>query len=125
MNSVEELCDNIALINKAKCILNGSIKEIRQQYKANTYEVDFTGDIMTFTKALFVDFELLEKLQDSAHCKAKVKLLRNKTPNDLLEAIIPFVQIQNFREILPGMNDIFISKVKETELIASHAELTE
>ncbi len=124
MGSVEELCDNIALINNAKTILSGSVKEIRQQYKANTYEVEFTGNIMTFTKALFVNFELLEKHEDGEHCKAKVKLLRNKTPNDLLETVLPYVQIQNFRELLPSMNDIFISKVQNAEVHAA-AGLTE
>ncbi|MBI3502528.1 MAG: ABC transporter ATP-binding protein [Bacteroidetes bacterium] len=124
MNSVEELCGHIALINNAKTILHGSVKEIRQQYKSDTYEVDFTGDLITFTKSLYVNFELLEKNQEGTHCKVKVKLLRNKTPNDLLETILPFVQIQGLREILPSMNDIFISKVKETE-IHSTVNLTE
>jgi len=123
MNSVEELCDHIALINKAKTILHGSVKEIRQQYKANTYEVEFTGDLMTFTKALFKDFELVEKKVDTSslpgvsHCTAKVKLLFDKSPNDLLNTVLPYVQIQSFREILPSMNDIFISKVKENEIV--------
>ena len=124
MNSVEELCDHIALINKAKEILHGSVREIREQYKANTYEVEFTGNIMTFTKALFKDFELLEKNEDGQHCKAKVKLLYDKSPNDLLNTVLPFVQIQSFRELLPSMNDIFISKVKETE-VHSEVNLTE
>jgi|ERR1051326_1208634 ABC-2 type transport system ATP-binding protein len=125
MSSVEELCDHIALINKAHCILHGSVREIRQQYKSDTYEIDFTGDLMTFTKALYINFELLEKNQDNEHCKVKVKLLRNNTPNNLLETVLPFVQIHNFREILPSMNDIFISKVKETAAYFSTAGLTE
>ncbi|MBI4945352.1 MAG: ABC transporter ATP-binding protein [Bacteroidetes bacterium] len=116
MSSVEELCDNIALINKAKTILQGSVRDIRQQYKANTYEVEFAGSIMTFTKALFKDFELLKKQEDGTHCKATVKLLYDKSPNDLLNTVLPYVQIQNFREILPSMNDIFISKVQQTEV---------
>ena len=125
MNSVEELCDHIALINKAHCILHGSVKDIRQQHRTNTYEMEFIGDLMTFTKALFVNFELIEKSEDGQHCKVKVKLLRNKTPNDLLEAVLPFVQVQNFREILPGMNDIFISTIKETESSTASVGLTE
>ena len=125
MNSVEELCDHIALINKSKEILHGSVNEIRQQYKVNTYEVEFAGNIMTFTKALFVDYELLEKHEDGQNCRAKIKLLRNKTPNDLLETVLPYVQIQSFRELLPSMNDIFISKVNETEIAASPVGMTE
>ena len=124
MNSVEELCDNIALINHAKTILQGSVKEIRRQNKANIYEVEFTGNIMVFTKALFKDFELLEKQEDGVHCKAKVRLLYDKSPNDLLNTVLPYVQILSFREILPSMNDIFISKVKETEVHAT-STLTE
>jgi len=119
MSSVEELCDNIALINKAKVILHGSVRDIRQQHKANTYEIEFTGDLMTFTKALFKDFALLEKIQDGANCKATVKLLYDKTPNDLLSTVLPYVQVQSFREILPSMNDIFISKVQQTEIHAT------
>ena len=124
MNSVEELCDHIALINNARTILHGSMKEIRSQYKSNTYEIEFNGSIMTFTKALFKDFELLEKQEDGLHCKAKVRLLYDHSPNDLLNAVLPYVQILGLREILPGMNDIFISKVRETEaqISSTHTE---
>lgn len=134
MNSVEELCDMIALINKARCILHGSVREIRQQYKTNIYEVEFFGNLMTFTKALFKDFELIEKYEETAtssfgtavsYYKAKVKLLYDKSPNDLLESVLPYVKVHGFREILPSMNDIFISKVKETELVSSAIGLTE
>lgn len=134
MNSVEELCDNIALINKARCILHGSVKEIRQQYRSNTYEVEFFGNLITFTKALFKDFELLEKHEETtdspfgagvSHCKVKVKLLYDKSPNDLLETVLPYVKIHGFREILPHMNDIFISKVQESGQFAAVAGLTE
>lgn len=44
MGSVEELCDNIALINQSKKILEGSVKEIRETYKSNTYVIEFTGN---------------------------------------------------------------------------------
>lgn len=114
MSSVEEMCDHIALIHKAKTILHGPVREIRQQYKNNLYEVEFFGNLMTFTKALWKDFELMEKKEEGLHCFVKVKLLYNKSPNDLLNTVLPFVQIHSFREILPGMNDIFISAVKET-----------
>jgi ABC-2 type transport system ATP-binding protein len=74
---------------------------------------------MTFTKALFKDFELLEKHEEGDHCKATVKLLYDKSPNDLLTTVLPYVQVQSFREILPSMNDIFISKVQQTEVHAT------
>jgi ABC-2 type transport system ATP-binding protein len=113
MSSVEELCDNITLINKAKTILQGAVREIRQQYKANTYEVDFKGNLLAFTTGLWAGFEILEHKTDGEYCKAIVKLLGKNTPNNLLDAVLPVVQVNGFREILPSMNDIFISKVQE------------
>lgn len=124
MSSVEELCDNIALVNKAKTILQGSVREIRQQYKANSYEVDFKGNMMAFTTGLWAGYEILEHKTEGEHCKAKVKLLGNSTPNALLNAILPVVEVNGFREILPSMNDIFISKVQEKEIVME-ANLTE
>ncbi|MBK7817255.1 MAG: ATP-binding cassette domain-containing protein [Sphingobacteriaceae bacterium] len=61
MGSVEELCDNIALINKAEKILDGSVKEIRKTFRTNTYRVSFKGNIIGFTNALWTGAEILEK----------------------------------------------------------------
>lgn len=124
MNSVEELCDNIALINCAKTILEGSVREIRQQYKANTYEVDFKGSMLSFTTGLWAGYEVLEHKTEGDHCKAKVKLLGKSTPNNLLSAVLPVVEVNGFREILPSMNDIFISKVQQKEIL-QETNLTE
>ena len=116
MSSVEELCDTIALVNKAKTILQGSVRNIRQQYKANTYEVDYTGSMASFTNALGSRFEILEHKTNEQNCLAKVKLYDKNTPNDLLHAILSSVEVNGFREILPSMNDIFISKVGEKQM---------
>ncbi|MFI5164160.1 MAG: ABC transporter ATP-binding protein [Bacteroidia bacterium] len=116
MSSVEELCDNIALINKAKTILHGSMHEIRQQYKSNTYEVDFAGNVVSLAAGLWAGFQLIEHKTEGPNCKAIVKLLGKNTPNNLLQAILPAVEVHGFREILPSMNDIFISKVQEKEI---------
>jgi len=111
MESVEELCDNIALIHKSKKILDGSVKEIRKQFKSNIYELEFTGNMMGFTNALWSGAELIEHTTEDRYNKAKVRLLGKTTANDLLQAIIPIAQIQSFKEIIPSMNDIFIAKV--------------
>jgi ABC-2 type transport system ATP-binding protein len=124
MNSVEELCDNITLVNKAKTILQGSVREIRQQYKANTYEIDFKGNMLAFTTGLWAGFEIIEHKTEGEHCKVIVKLLKQNTPNNLLNAILPIVEVNGFREILPSMNDIFISKVQEKE-VRMETNLTE
>lgn len=115
MESVEELCTHIALINHAKKILEGSVKDIRKQYKSNTFEIQYSGNKIGFTNALWTGFELLDLKDESDHSVAKVKMLNNHTPNDLLNALLPNVQLMGFREIIPSMNDIFIQEVGESE----------
>ena len=111
MASVEELCDEIALIHRSKKILDGSVKDIREKYKSNIYEMEFNGNMIGFTNALWTGFELIEKSQEGEHCKVRVKLLANKTANQLIEAVLPVVKIISFKEIVPSMNDIFITQV--------------
>jgi ABC-2 type transport system ATP-binding protein len=116
MESVEELCTHIALLNRSKKILEGSVKDIRKQYKSNIYEIHFTGgNKVGFTHALWTGFELLDLKEDSDHHVAKVKMIGNHSPNDLLSVLIPNVQILAFREIIPTMNDIFIQEVGENK----------
>lgn len=124
MNSVEELCDNIALINKAKTILHGSVRDIRQQFRTNTYEIEFTGNILSFTTGLWAGFKILDHSADGKNCKATVELMGKSTPNQMLGAILPVVEVTGFREVLPSMNDIFISSV-QAKAGAVTAELTE
>lgn len=110
MASVEELCDHIALIDKSKKILEGSVKDIRNTYKSNTYRIEFKG-----TRALEEiqddNFEIFKIQNEGEHGSAMVKILNGKTGNDLLERLLPKVSILSFNEILPTMNDIFINTV--------------
>jgi ABC-2 type transport system ATP-binding protein len=111
MESVEELCTHIALINNAKKILEGSIKDIRKKYKSNTYEISYAGNKIGFTNALWAGYELLDLKEEGEHNVAKVKMLQNQSPNDLLSSLIPHVTVLGFHEITPKMHDIFISSV--------------
>lgn len=117
MASVEELCDDIALINRSKKILEGSVKEIRKEYRTNTYKVEFTGNIIAFTNAIWTGCELLEKHTEGNINIATVKLLYDTTPNQLLQAIMPHVMVNGLQEIIPSMNDIFISRVSNEKLV--------
>ncbi len=126
MGSVEELCDHIALINKSQKILDGSVRDIRKTYKSNTYRVSFKGNMMGFTNALWTGAELLDKGQEDDLTWAVVKLLGNTTPNKLLEAILPVCELHGFHEVIPSMNDIFISKVNsENNITGSKSNFTE
>ena len=113
METVEELCDSIALINKSKKILDGKVLDIQNQFRNNTFEMVFRGNMLSFTTALWTGFELIDKQADGEICKVQLKLLGNNTINNLLNAVMPVCEIVSFKEVLPSMNDIFIQNVKE------------
>jgi ABC-2 type transport system ATP-binding protein len=125
MGSVEELCDHIALINKAKKILDGPVKEIRRNYRSNVYELEFSGNMLGFTNAMWTGAELVEHYTEGEHNKARVRLLGDTKANDLLQAILPVAQIHLFREIVPSMNDIFIATVNEEHPLGTKSNYTE
>jgi ABC-2 type transport system ATP-binding protein len=112
MSSVEEICDSIALINKAKLLVNGSLKDVKNDYRSNTYAVQFKGMMFGFANALFADFSLEHSEQlDENTALAHIKLLKGNSLNDLLKTVMPVVEIESVHEIMPTMNDIFIQAV--------------
>jgi ABC-2 type transport system ATP-binding protein len=118
MSSVEEMCDDIALINKSEVLLSGSVKEIKKQYAKNIFEVEFNGNMIAFANALWAGYELVEKeMIENNHHKCTVKLLANNTVNSLLTALMPHIEIKGLREVVPTMNDIFIETVQGTSTI--------
>jgi ABC-2 type transport system ATP-binding protein len=125
MGSVEELCDNIALINKAEKLLDGSVKDIRKTYKSNTFKITFRGNLMGFTNALWAGAELIEKKSEDDVHTVTVKMLRQNKPNDLLQAVLANAEILSFNEIVPSMNDIFISVVENKTTLNTQSTFTE
>ena len=120
MESVEELCDSIALINKARKVLDGPVSAIKNQFKTNTYEVEGKGrPILSHP-----DFEVVEqKARENDHFYARVRLHAGTTPNELLRFLIGQVEVHAFRERIPSINEIFIQRVGETmpETVTNHA----
>jgi ABC-2 type transport system ATP-binding protein len=115
MASVEELCDHIALIDNSKKILEGSVKAIKEEYKSNTFELKYDGDSIDLAKKLSAGFELIYQVENDEYQTAKIRILNGKNQNDLLSELLKFVSIHSFNEVLPTMNDIFISAVKNNE----------
>ena len=113
MGSVEELCDHISLIDKGKTLIEGEIREIRDRYRTDTYEVAFHGEEDTLKQSLNDHYELLETVSDEGLKKARIKLLHHTTDNELLSLLIPSVHVISFNEVYPSMNDIFIRVVKD------------
>ncbi|MCC9166145.1 ABC transporter ATP-binding protein [Pontibacter harenae] len=110
MESVEELCDNIALINRSRKVLDGPVKEIRNAYKTDTFQIIGNGQLLVLSP----DFEVLEQHDNHGVFRANIRLLNGAKPNDLLRYLLDRVEIHSFVELVPSINDIFIRKVKET-----------
>lgn len=127
MGSVEELCDHIALINRSKNILDGSVKEIRQTHRSNTYKIGFKGNMLGFTNALWTGAELLDKGKEDEEVNwALIKIAPQVKSSQLLQSILPVCEIVSFNEVIPSMNDIFISKVNsENGVIGTQSNFTE
>jgi ABC-2 type transport system ATP-binding protein len=116
MNSVEEICDSIALINNSKLILSGTLKEVKEKYKSNIYAIKFKGILMAFANELWTNFNLVDKEQIDEHTAIAYVELKNKnTLNDLLKTVIPVVDIISVNEVIPTMNDIFIKAVNQAK----------
>ena len=116
MESVEELCDHITLINNSKTILHGAVDTIKQNFKENIVELSFSGDEYLLISKLTEPFRLKEIKNMNNHRKAYIELGRTGTINDLLNILIKHIEINGLTEILPSMNEIFIKVVKESNL---------
>jgi ABC-2 type transport system ATP-binding protein len=111
MGSVEELCDHITLINRAKVILNGSVRDVKNQFRKKIFEVVFSGYPMDLSIGMGHNFELIKVDHEDDYKVAQIRLLNNKSLNDLLVSIIPGVEIVAVKELIPGMDEIFIEAV--------------
>lgn len=119
MNSVEEICDDIVLINDAHIMLEGEVSKLRQQFKPNQYELIFKGNIIGFTNAMWTDYHVVETHKlDNGLTKAVIELLNGRTLNDLLKIGLEFIEIHEVQEIVPSMNDIFINVVEQKAEVA-------
>ena len=112
MSSVEEICDDIALINHAQVVLSGNVKEIRQSYRKNLFHIEarYSEDNPITLPA---DFEVKNANDEKGLYVADVSLPPSASSNDLLSALMPQGQVTALQEILPSMNDIFIEAVSQ------------
>lgn len=118
MASVEEICDHITLINKSRNVLTGPMDEIRRSWGTGSYRVDFAGDPVALAKALNGLCSTEETTPETAGETARLKSLiltpldREIRVRELVSRINETVEIHNFREMIPSMNDIFIKAVE-------------
>lgn len=111
MESVEEMCDNIALINRSRKVLDGPITAVKDTFRTQTYSVEGKGRLMV----MHPDFEVVEHHErENDHFHDIIRLHAGTTPNDLLRYLIGNVEVHAFRELIPSINEIFIRRVRET-----------
>jgi len=114
MESVEELCEYIALIHKSNKVLDGKLQDIKKQFKTNTFEVGLSSDNKPLLQA-----ELKEKFQVSPagfksledDLKLNIKLSGKDTSSDLIRYLNSMASITHYKEVIPSASDIFIQTV--------------
>ena len=109
MASVEEICDRITLINQSKNILSGDIHQIKQSFKTHTYQIRYQAPRNLLLPAS--KFEVVNDMKKGECQEAQIKILTNDTANVLLQQVMQQAEIIGFNELLPSLNDIFISEV--------------
>jgi ABC-2 type transport system ATP-binding protein len=109
MESVEELCDNITLIDKAKTILEGSVSEIRSKWAANEYDLIFDGNVKINGNG---HYTILKEQNENNKSIFRLKTTSDIKTNDILQTVMREGNIISFNPAMPSMNEIFIRVVE-------------
>jgi ABC-2 type transport system ATP-binding protein len=112
MASVEEICDDIALINKSRVILGGSVTDVRNRFSNNEYTLRFKGNLISFTNALGARFTLVQNETTEGITGCTVRLSDGFELNDLLHSVLSEVKLLEVQPRVPSMNEIFIKAVQ-------------
>ncbi len=108
MEQVEEICDHIVLVNLGRKVLDGTVQQIKQEFKENKFSIQLSGIPETIASSAF-------DIIDSKANKLTVKINEGYQGNDVLQYFIQHgVNIEAYSEILPSLNDIFINLVEDT-----------
>lgn len=115
MESVEEMCDHIALIHKSNKLIEGKLDDVKRQYRTNSFEVGILSDNV---EGLMYDitqkFSVAQTNFKSLNDEIKLEIqLGNALPNELLHLLTQRGQVTHFLEKIPSVNDIFIQTVSE------------
>ena len=108
MASVEEICDDITLVNKSKVVLSGNVREIRESYRKNIFDIRCRkhGEELTLSS----EMEIVQQTTDGDETDLRVRV-GNTPSNELLRQLIGQADVLSYQEVLPSMNEIFIEAV--------------
>lgn len=120
MDSVEELCDDISLINRSRNILSGSVSDIREQFADNRFRIRYDGDPSRLLEAAdrIKACATVEPDDKFGHKTATIILPEEITKKDMISTVNEAVDITSFERLIPSMNDIFVRAVGESQIQA-------
>lgn len=112
MASVEEICDEIALVNHGQNVLSGELNDVRRRFRQNRFRICYETNSGESSPLLPDGCQLIDSHSDNSQWQLSVQLSEGLTPNSFLDFYIRKVNVLSFNEILPSMNDIFIQTVQ-------------
>lgn len=113
MESVEQLCTHLSMINRSKIILNGSLQEIKASFKTSVYNLIYSTHSPNMEEWIEKYGEIVEKEENVHETNVKLILKEGFSLNDVLKAILPYAILHEVREISPSIEDIFIDQVTQ------------
>ncbi len=109
METVEDLCDHVVMINKSQKVLEGSKREVKETYKTNAYTVEHRGSFSITSDIC----ELIEQKElGETMFQSTIRIKNNISPNQLIRELITMTEVHSFVEKVPTMSEIFINLVK-------------
>lgn len=120
MNSVEEICDRAVLINKGEKLLEGKIHDLREQNKEGLYKVTFSGNMLSFTNALWAGYEIIDQETHSDEVTTVyLKMRHDNQLNDLLATVMDHVKIISVETVLPSMEKVFVKTINAQKALVN------
>ena len=115
MESVEELCEHITLINKSNKILDGNLDEIKKEFKSNTFEVAVSApDARSLENTLKLEYEIFAPTFRTIgdNLRMNIRLVSGQNSDKLINLLNSNSRLIHFKEVIPNVNEIFINSVK-------------
>ncbi|MFW5851462.1 MAG: ABC transporter ATP-binding protein [Bacteroidota bacterium] len=113
MNSVEELCDSIALFHHGKKVLDGAVHDIKQSFSTNQFIFSFEGYFDKLSASLSSSYKIISHSQNAHQTDVCVELVEDVSPNAVLSHFAQMGTIIGYKKLLPSMHDVFLQTVSQ------------
>lgn len=114
MESVEEMCDHVALINQSKKVLDGTIEDVRNEFKSGEFNIGMHYISSEDLAFLGNKYQIKDVQVKGGLTSFNLLIGKEITSNSLLNELIGMGEINQFKEIIPSMNDVFLQAVKQS-----------